>query len=246
MLDNINPFYRKRKGKLQLVRGFLRKKRKSLSAIKKRVIQSIPDKKDLSNIKKKVIKVLPKKKKKDPNLLGEGKNGRVIAKGPFTIRKEYKKRRFLDPARKLLDGQTAWDREYGIQKVLADRGLAPKVKRKGERFIEMERVYGETIDSKMKNGEASDRTQRKYGKKLAREVKRMHDAGVSHNDLHGENVMVGPFGGIKIIDYGWAKNKARPLKMRERRKDYDRVLSRHKGKKYKAFRDSFEKSYYDY
>jgi predicted Ser/Thr protein kinase len=243
MLDNINPFYRRRKGKVQLVRGFLRKKRKSLSQIKKRVIKAVPDKKDLSRIKEKVVKVLPKKKKKDPNLLGEGKNGRVIAKSPFTIRKEYKKRRFLDPARKLLDGKTAWDREYDIQKILAKKGLAPKVKRKGERFIEMERVYGKTIDSKMKNGEASDRTQRKYGRKLAKQIKRVHDAGVSHNDLHGENVMVGPFGGMKVIDYGWASSKGRPLTMRERRKDYKRVLDRHKGKKYKAFRDSFEESY---
>lgn len=175
-------------------------------------------------------------------ILGEGINGKVTALSPFTVRKEYKPKK-MEVVRKLLDGKTAPQREWDVQKVLASRGVAPQLRAKGIRHIDMERVYGRTLDSKLKHGKASAGIQKNYGKKLAKQLGKVHDAGVSHNDLHGENSIVGPLGGLKVIDYGWAQSKGRPLKIRERRKDYKRVLKTHRGKEYDAFRQGFKSGY---
>ena len=127
--------------------------------------------------------------------------------------------------------------------MLASKGVAPHVISKGSRHIDMQRLYGKTLDAKLKHGEANAKTQKNYGKKLAKQLAKVHDAGISHNDLHGENAIVGPLGGLKVINYGWSNNKKRPLKTKERRKDYRKVLKSHKGKEYDPFREGFKSGY---
>jgi len=56
-------------------------------------------------------------------------------------------------------------------------------------------------------------------------------------------VLITPSGKVKVIDYGFARDRGRPLTMRERRRDYKRVLRKERGNKNEAFRQSFERNY---
>jgi len=219
-----NPFARKR-SRLRAAQRMLRQR-----------LNPSPIRRKLKAIGRKI----PRKK---PRVIGEGWTAKVLAKSPVTVRKQFKAVNILYAPQRIFNGKGAAQKESEIQRVVAKKGLAPKVKKVGKNYIDMGRVYGQTIDKRMKGGYSSDSIQRRNGRRLARSLKKVHDVGVQHRDLHGQNVVIGPLGGVKIIDYGSAKKKNRPLKSGERRKDYKKVLRTHKGKKYKAFRDSFEKNY---
>jgi predicted Ser/Thr protein kinase len=175
-------------------------------------------------------------------ILGEGNEGRVIKKNILTVRKEYKPN-LKHKVRKLLDGKSAPEREAAIQHILASKGVAPKVKGQGDSHLDMGRIRGKTLSSRLKDSKNNPKKQKQYGKALAKQLLKTHAAGVSHEDLHGGNVIVGHLGGTKILDYGWAKSKGRSLTLKERKKDYKSVLKSHKGDEYKPFRDAFVSTY---
>ena len=181
--------------------------------------------------------LVPRNRRKDRvrrKILGEGWQGRVYSKNAFVVRKEFKK---SHPFRNI---RRSVETESTIQRRLSRKGIAPKVVGTGKGYIDMERVRGKTLTAHTAN---NPRRQRKYGRKLARTVQKMHDIGVSHRDLHGGNVLITPSGKVKVIDYGFARDRGRPLTMRERRRDYKRVLRKERGNKNEAFRQSFERNY---
>lgn len=75
----------------------------------------------------------------------------------------------------------------------------------GDRFfIAMELVEGETLRHKMASGIPLDQTV-SFAAQIARGVARAHEKGVLHRDLKPDNVLVGPEGDVKILDFGLAK-----------------------------------------
>jgi tRNA A-37 threonylcarbamoyl transferase component Bud32 len=76
----------------------------------------------------------------------------------------------------------------------------------------MEQIHGENLVKLYTNQPANDKRfftnfKRKYYKKLAEAISKMHSVGVYHTDLHSNNIMVTKKGQIKILDYGMAVNE---------------------------------------
>jgi serine/threonine protein kinase/class 3 adenylate cyclase len=73
------------------------------------------------------------------------------------------------------------------------------------RYVVMEMVDGENLES-MINGRPMDPTQIcDIGIQVADGLAVAHEAGVVHRDIKAENVMIGPRGQVKILDFGLAK-----------------------------------------
>lgn len=175
-----------------------------------------------------------KRRLKKNKVIGEGLFGRVVAVDNNTVRKEYKSNLLtLNKNKKAIQ-------ESSIQKKAARVGSAPRIKKVGDGFFEMERLRGQTLKNKLKD--ASPRSQEVLGKRVAKKVRRLHDQGISHRDLHLDNIFVSPLlHKPKVIDYGLAKDYNRPLKSRERSQDYRHILK--KSKKYPTFQKAFKASY---
>ena len=73
------------------------------------------------------------------------------------------------------------------------------------RYVVMEMVDGENLES-MINGRPMDPTLIcDIGIQVADGLAVAHEAGVVHRDIKAENVMIGPRGQVKILDFGLAK-----------------------------------------
>lgn len=179
--------------------------------------------------KRKPRKVRVKRKAK---VLGEGTFGRVSVRNPWVVRKQFK----YPVIRRVLV-----KRESAIQKRAHRAGLAPRVVGVGKTHMDMRFVRGQPIESHLLT--VSDRRQVKLGRKVGRKLKRLHDTGISHRDLHMKNILVSPRGRVTVIDYGLARDYQRPLKMHERRKDYRKLMHKARGRKYEPFREGFEQTY---
>lgn len=170
--------------------------------------------------------------RKRRKVLGEGWQAIAYKKDLFSVRKEYK-RSLVSSRRKKVKQESA------ILKKLNRTGVSPKLRGTGRNYVDMEFIPGEMLEDKVSG---SARRQKKYGKRLAKAVKKVHKQNVVHNDLHHKNILVSR-GKVKILDYGQAKMRNRPLTPRERRKDINRILKSHKGKELQPLRESFVVSY---
>jgi tRNA A-37 threonylcarbamoyl transferase component Bud32 len=137
--------------------------------------------------------------------------------------------------------------EATVQQKAAKAGLAPMVLRQKGRTTDMMMVRGKTLQAKLPN--SSGRMQYVYGKRVGKGLRKLHDKGIAHQDLHDRNVLITPTGKVKIIDYGKAKDYGnRPLSSRERRGDYAKLVNRstNRGRTNKRFREGFTKAYAPY
>lgn len=210
----INPFTRRdKKGKLNRVKSFSRRLKKKA--------------KSFSNQRKK------------EKIIGEGWSARVVDSGFGTVRKELKL------SSRIKRSITKKD-EASVQRRAASIGIAPKIYRtsKDGSKITMEKVSGETVEdrlAKIKNTKAEKR----IGYKTGKAVRKLHDAQIQHNDPHLRNIYsvktVLPKEKIKIIDYGLAKSKNRPLTKIERFTDNSRVYT--ESLKYPKFREGYTEGY---
>lgn len=174
------------------------------------------------------------RKRKISRLLGEGYQAKVYRKNSGTVRKVYKLYPFSSRRKKVA-------REAEALLRARRTGVAPKLKGTGRNYLEMQLIPGQTMKAKIAG--KNSRRQKTYAKRLAKAVKKVHSAQVVHNDLHSKNIIVTPRGRIKVIDYGAAKVRNRPLTGRERRKDVNRILKSHSGRDLQPFRESFAKAY---
>ena len=72
-------------------------------------------------------------------------------------------------------------------------------------FISMELIEGKTLRAMIRSGELELKRGLKIIAEVADGLSVAHDAGIIHRDVKPENVMIGPAGNAKVLDFGLAK-----------------------------------------
>lgn len=78
----------------------------------------------------------------------------------------------------------------------------------GARYLILEFVEGETLAARLLRGPLPPDEAIEVGKQVAAGVEAAHESGVVHRDLKPGNVMLGPSGAVKVLDFGLAKSGA--------------------------------------
>jgi len=78
------------------------------------------------------------------------------------------------------------------------------------RYLALEYCPGGDLWAMVKNVGCSDRIARHYLAQVLEAVSYLRDAQIVHRDLKAENVLIGPAGNTKLVDFGSAKDLANP------------------------------------
>jgi TolB-like protein/predicted Ser/Thr protein kinase len=76
---------------------------------------------------------------------------------------------------------------------------------RGRLFIAMELVEGRTLRASTPPGGLPPETMLRQGAQIADALAYAHERGVIHRDLKSANIMIGPDGWVKVLDFGLAK-----------------------------------------
>jgi hypothetical protein len=76
----------------------------------------------------------------------------------------------------------------------------------GHPYAVMELLEGETLRARIVNGPLPVRKAVEIAAQIARGLAAAHDKQIAHRDLKPENVFLTPTGGVKILDFGLARN----------------------------------------
>ncbi len=75
----------------------------------------------------------------------------------------------------------------------------------GVRFLAMELAQGESLAARLQRGPLPADEALAVGLKIAEALEHAHENGIVHRDLKPANVVIGPEGGVKVLDFGLAK-----------------------------------------
>ena len=78
----------------------------------------------------------------------------------------------------------------------------------GHPYAVMELLEGETLRAQITHGPLPVRKAVEIAAQIARGLAAAHDKQIAHRDLKPENVFLTPTGGVKILDFGLARNTA--------------------------------------
>src|SRR5579872_2640182 len=81
----------------------------------------------------------------------------------------------------------------------------------GTHYIAMEMIFGETLRAQIASGPLPFRKAIAIATQIADALAKAHETGLVHRDLKPENLMVAEDGTAKILDFGLAKLRERPL-----------------------------------
>jgi serine/threonine protein kinase/Flp pilus assembly protein TadD len=86
-------------------------------------------------------------------------------------------------------------------------------------FIVMELVAGESLETRLQRGALPEPEVASLGLQLASALEALHALGIAHFDLKPDNVVLGPTGTAKIVDFGlsrWTDPEASPVQSTKR------------------------------
>ena len=80
----------------------------------------------------------------------------------------------------------------------------------GTSFVVTELLYGETLRHRITDGPVPVRTAIDWAIQIAHGLAAAHDKGIIHRDLKPENLFVTRDGGLKVLDFGLARQVVLP------------------------------------
>ena len=115
----------------------------------------------------------------------------------------------------IMGGQTKAEvlQEYAVAKKAGELGLGPRVydlyRYKPEKCYMFEMEY---LQDFVMLSELSEVDLKLVYPLIEDKVRELDEAGIKHNDLHDDNIMINPENGdVKCVDYGYAKLYKRPV-----------------------------------
>jgi serine/threonine-protein kinase len=94
----------------------------------------------------------------------------------------------------------------------------------GRIFIAMELVPGESLRDSLARGAPSVTEALRRFREICRGVAKAHERGIVHRDLKPDNVMLTADGGVKVLDFGLAKQRAADLEHADTQTDEGRIV----------------------
>ena len=80
----------------------------------------------------------------------------------------------------------------------------------GGAFLAIEYIPGETLSTRIQQGTFAWEEVARVGVQTAEVLQAAHDLGIVHRDIKSQNIMLGPNGIVKLLDFGLAKLTAEP------------------------------------
>jgi tRNA A-37 threonylcarbamoyl transferase component Bud32 len=129
--------------------------------------------------------------------VGAGANGAVVVNDAGTIAYKY-----------LKSGGFVGDEEVETMRVASDLGVAPKFlgAKNNTQIIAMEFLPDyKPLGDKGALSSLNPEMQKNVARNVVRQTEKLHNAGITHADLHTDNVLFDPKNGeVRIIDFGLA------------------------------------------